>query len=767
MTMKTNNRQSGASTIVLVAGIAFLVLPLIGLFVFEVNRYQFVQRQLEKIVDAAALAGGTRMVEANTSGAPQDQGVTAQRWRHEQGIRAAEEFIVKPDPSKATQYIYSVGLHASSGPGHTDTTPPGQPLTNPSGPDQCRIKCFPADPEQDFAEVPLGDERGRAIAVRAIYNENPMLLRYIGFNAAPVTVLSNSGSPRVDVVLALDCSGSMDDSTRVSLIGQVIKLTSNGQQQLEQHGPPPPPPDPSSYDSCNGQCGGAYDSCVDNVYNGYTSQFATWKQGFDQKRNANLYLAYEPTAIGKLDDIARTGGLTSPSGTQINVLAHRHPYLMRPPYVNTSSPLCWKENPTNEIVASASPEGDFWRGPPYQSSSSFGKGRNGFDVMVANMNSLVARNKATYPKFLFNNRQDNSIPPKANDKFDPGLPSGDQLVREVLGNDPGAAIPGFMYDYKGNSYHFKNIPTLVEASLGTLDNGNGWEDKVQSIENAIESVVGQIPNGSLLQNTKQEPPLNGTGLASKADFKKAYEDAAKKVLEPEATVLDAAHQFIAALAGSGKNMRISLVTYDGPSPPFSQEPGVAPQPVKYNNSPPAIGAQIRELTVKSPGEEDRLIISTALLPTSDKACVDALQKELDKSYPLRTTDTANALRRAKEIIDDARGGQNARRAKPVIVLLTDGRHSDNTENPVTVVQGWGADAGIPVYCIGLAQNDTVERMMLDELGDGVTVHPTIGRVGYGISFASGNGARYYQAPSGEELRKVLLALARKLVTLAQ
>src|SRR5438270_8169484 len=114
MTQSRKSRRYGASTMVLTAGVAFFIIPIVGIYVFEVCRYQQIQRQLEKIVDAAALAGGRKMLEADVSAAGQNVAL-ATLWRHWQGMNTAYAFITSQESTTPLNIINSVPLNASNG----------------------------------------------------------------------------------------------------------------------------------------------------------------------------------------------------------------------------------------------------------------------------------------------------------------------------------------------------------------------------------------------------------------------------------------------------------------------------------------------------------------------------------------------------------------------------------------------------------------------------------------------------------------------------
>src|SRR5262249_18228717 len=76
------------------------------------------------------------------------------------------------------------------------------------------------DPNNNDAEVPIGDENGKVIEISVVYGYKPMWGQFLGLKDSvyPIRVLSRGGVPDLDVVLCFDITGSMDDATKVSIV---------------------------------------------------------------------------------------------------------------------------------------------------------------------------------------------------------------------------------------------------------------------------------------------------------------------------------------------------------------------------------------------------------------------------------------------------------------------------------------------------------------------------------------------------------------------
>src|ERR1700752_1962566 len=111
---RQRRNHQGVSMIVLATIIGLLVIPIVGVFVFEFNRFQELERQLEKICDAAALAGRRRFAEADGTG-PAGGVAQATQYRQWQAMNAAYIFITSQQSNTPMNILNSVALNADTG----------------------------------------------------------------------------------------------------------------------------------------------------------------------------------------------------------------------------------------------------------------------------------------------------------------------------------------------------------------------------------------------------------------------------------------------------------------------------------------------------------------------------------------------------------------------------------------------------------------------------------------------------------------------------
>ena len=98
-------------------------------------------------------------------------------------------------------------------------------------------------------------------------------------------------------------------------------------------------------------------------------------------------------------------------------------------------------------------------------------------------------------------------------------------------------------------------------------------------------------------------------------------------------------------------------------------------------------------------------------------------------------------------------------------MFTDGQPTAGGSDPFAYARlaaTHARDAGIPVYCIGLATNPTIAINETAILND-TNSNPTSG----GIAAISGQGALYYQVTNSTQLRATFEKIARHLVQLVQ
>ncbi len=130
--------------------------------------------------------------------------------------------------------------------------------------------------------------------------------------------------------------------------------------------------------------------------------------------------------------------------------------------------------------------------------------------------------------------------------------------------------------------------------------------------------------------------------------------------------------------------------------------------------------------------------------------------------PTGATNISDAMKEAiDELIDNSKTRSTAKRA---IVLFTDGTPNlpggEGPAKSACITQARRAKgAGIPVYTIGLSQNNAITGDQDALLGDNRNGS------GKGIAFESGNGAIYIRVNNSRDLDKAFQTIARSLVVL--
>lgn len=191
--------QNGQSSILLCLIGVFILLPL-GLFGFELWRYAVAQEQLQSVCDASALTGIASLV---SSPSPVKDLNDEQRKAIDAAVYTAEQNSILSIPFSSAKY--NVLGNAA--------LPPIKALPKP--------RCLQLGVSLlGKAEklLSLGDSGVKAMRVAATYGYVPAFGKYIGLGSVPLTATSEGGLPPVDLALAFDVSGSMDDCTPITLV---------------------------------------------------------------------------------------------------------------------------------------------------------------------------------------------------------------------------------------------------------------------------------------------------------------------------------------------------------------------------------------------------------------------------------------------------------------------------------------------------------------------------------------------------------------------
>ena len=193
--IKAMNRRTrtGLSSLLLCIIATFILLPL-GLLTFEVWRFAVAKSQLQYVCDAAALAGIATLVPSTTAAAinaQQSKAIDAATYT------AQKNSVLAADFQKVTTQV---------------NAPPVTPV--PAFALSLGISLL--DSSQNI--VALGTPGTKSLRVSAVYGYVPAFGKFLGLGTFPITAVSEGALPAIDLALCFDVSGSMDDSTPVSMV---------------------------------------------------------------------------------------------------------------------------------------------------------------------------------------------------------------------------------------------------------------------------------------------------------------------------------------------------------------------------------------------------------------------------------------------------------------------------------------------------------------------------------------------------------------------
>ena len=184
--------QSGVSLTMLIVGLAFVIMPIIGLFAFEIGRLQIAQQELQHVTDAAALAAvATLTCEENTD--PQ--------LAHQDAVDTAVNLFKRNS-------IIGTEL--------TNSTISGTMNTSPQ-PGEATLYFEFIDPVTHNV-VGMDDPNGKVVKLYAAFGATPAFGAFLGLSNFGLKTIAFGAVPTLDLVLCFDTSGSIDDQTPVTFI---------------------------------------------------------------------------------------------------------------------------------------------------------------------------------------------------------------------------------------------------------------------------------------------------------------------------------------------------------------------------------------------------------------------------------------------------------------------------------------------------------------------------------------------------------------------
>lgn len=193
MSTRQKRIASGQAMVVLGAIISLLVLFVVGIFSYEVNRVEVCRAQLRSATEAAALAAAATL-------AGQD---------NEDPSAAHNEAIQTALTTFTQNSVAGVSLSNAILTGSDQDSP----LANNSS-----LFIEFLDPNNNNQTVSVGNPAGKIVKITSAFGLLPSFGNFLGLNSVPLRTTARGGVPDLDVVLLFDVSGSIDDQTPVSMV---------------------------------------------------------------------------------------------------------------------------------------------------------------------------------------------------------------------------------------------------------------------------------------------------------------------------------------------------------------------------------------------------------------------------------------------------------------------------------------------------------------------------------------------------------------------
>lgn len=206
-------RDNRGAAIISLCLVLSLFLIFIVFFAFDMNRLQMAQRQVTAICDAAALSGSAMLTSKDTAYENDSLDIlyTTQlaAMEYTKNMLAMGNILggqcydpaVSPAPTNGIAVSYVNNASAVNSPSPNDLN--------------CWVQL--CSPINDYAVVPPGNSSARSIYIQAAFGYVPFM-RILGVSNVVLPSTSTSSLQKLCVIMVFDCSGSMDDATRVSFV---------------------------------------------------------------------------------------------------------------------------------------------------------------------------------------------------------------------------------------------------------------------------------------------------------------------------------------------------------------------------------------------------------------------------------------------------------------------------------------------------------------------------------------------------------------------
>jgi Flp pilus assembly protein TadG len=192
----------GAGVIVLVLLLGFFIIGVVGLFGFEITRNISARDELRSACEAAALAGAAALASSNQT-LPQNA--------HDDAETAAQQAFV-------VNSILGNLLSNTTFSDNRNGTRTAATAAHGTNPDSNCATMFVEFLNLNGQPVPWSNFAGRTCHVVGVFGEEPAFGKYVGITKANVWAEAKAAVPKMDLVLCFDCSSSMDDQTKITLV---------------------------------------------------------------------------------------------------------------------------------------------------------------------------------------------------------------------------------------------------------------------------------------------------------------------------------------------------------------------------------------------------------------------------------------------------------------------------------------------------------------------------------------------------------------------
>ena len=206
-------RDNRGAAVISLCLVLSLFMIFIIFFIFDMNRLQMAQRQVNALCDAAALAGTAMLTSTDLS--YEDGGGDKLYTTQLAAEQYAKNMLALGTILGMQCYDPSAGSAVAGGIPVSQVA--SSAALNNTSPGQLNVWVQVCSPLNNYAVVAPGNSTGRALYIQAAYGYIPFL-SILGINSVTLPASSTGSLQKLYVMLAFDCSGSMDDNTVVSFV---------------------------------------------------------------------------------------------------------------------------------------------------------------------------------------------------------------------------------------------------------------------------------------------------------------------------------------------------------------------------------------------------------------------------------------------------------------------------------------------------------------------------------------------------------------------